>query len=42
MARILEQADRGTRDLVRAANGYLDGVARDDPGLIPAARLRPD
>jgi hypothetical protein len=37
MARILEPADRGTReDLVRAANGYLDGVARDDPGLIPA------
>ena len=38
MAQILEPADRGTReDLVRAANGYLDGVARDDAGLIPAA-----
>ena len=38
MAQILEPADRGTReDLVRAANGYLDGVSRDDAGLIPAA-----
>jgi hypothetical protein len=38
MAQILEPADRGTReDLVRAASGYLDGVARDDAGLIPAA-----
>ena len=38
MARILEPADRGTReDLVRAANGYLDGVSFDDAGLIPAA-----
>jgi hypothetical protein len=38
MAQILEPADRGTReDLVRAASGYLDGVTRDDAGLIPAA-----
>jgi hypothetical protein len=38
MAQILEPADRGTReDLVRAANGYLDGVSFDDAGLIPAA-----
>ena len=38
MAQILEPADRGTReDLVRAANAYLDGVAGDDAGLIPAA-----
>ena len=38
MAQIVEPADRGTReDLVRAANGYLAGVVRDDAGLIPAA-----
>lgn len=38
MAQILEPADRGTReDLIQAANGYLDGVSRDDAGLIPAA-----
>jgi hypothetical protein len=38
MAKILEPADRGTReDLVKAANGYLDGVSRDDADLIPAA-----
>lgn len=38
MAEILAPADRGTReDLVRAAHGYLDGVSRDDAGLIPAA-----
>jgi len=38
MAQILEPTDRGSReDLVRAASGYLDGVARDDAGLIPAA-----
>jgi hypothetical protein len=38
MAEILEPADRGTReDLVQAANGYLDGVSRDDADLIPAA-----
>jgi hypothetical protein len=38
MAQILEPADRGTReDLIKAANGYLDGVSRDDAGLIPAA-----
>ena len=37
MAQILEPADRGSReDLVRAANGYLDGVSRDD-----AASSRP-
>jgi hypothetical protein len=38
MAQILEPADRGTReDLIKAANGYLDGVSRDDADLIPAA-----
>ena len=38
MAQILEPADRGTReDLIQAANSYLDGVSRDDAGLIPAA-----
>ena len=37
MAQTLAPADRGTReDLVRAANGYLDGVSRDDADLIPA------
>ncbi|MGB6615802.1 MAG: hypothetical protein WBE95_17115, partial [Trebonia sp.] len=38
MAQILKLADRGTReDLIQAANGYLDGVSRDDADLIPAA-----
>ena len=38
MAQILGPADRGTReDLIKAANGYLDGVSRDDAGLIPVA-----
>jgi len=38
MAEVLEPAERGTReDLVKAANGYLDGVSRDDADLIPAA-----
>ena len=38
MAQILAPADRGTReDLIKAANGYLDGVSRDDADLIPAA-----
>jgi hypothetical protein len=38
MAEVLEPAERGTReDLVKAANGYFDGVARDDADLIPAA-----
>ena len=38
MAEVLAPADRGTReDLIRAANGYLDGVSRDDADLIPAA-----
>lgn len=35
---IIDPARRGTRaDLIAAANGYLDGVARDDADLIPAA-----
>jgi hypothetical protein len=35
---IIDPARRGTRaDLIAAANGYLDGVARDDAELIPAA-----
>lgn len=38
MLDIIEPAERGTReDLVAAAHGYLDGVALDDAGLIPAA-----
>ena len=38
MAEVLEPAARATReDLVKAANGYLDGVSRDDADLIPAA-----
>ena len=38
MLEVIEPADRGTReDLVKAANGYLDGVSRDDADLIPAA-----
>jgi hypothetical protein len=38
MAEVLEPAERGTReDLIKAANGYFDGVARDDADLIPAA-----
>jgi len=38
MAEVLEPAERGTReDLVKAANGYLDGVSRDDADLMPVA-----
>jgi hypothetical protein len=38
MAEILEPAERGTReDLVKAANGYFDGVSGDDADLILAA-----
>jgi hypothetical protein len=38
MAAVLEPAGRGTREeLIKAANGYFDGVARDDADLIPAA-----
>jgi len=35
---ILDEAERGSREgLTAAANGYLDGVSRDDADLIPAA-----
>jgi hypothetical protein len=38
MPDLLDRAERGTReDLIAAANGYLDGVSRDDADLIPAA-----
>jgi hypothetical protein len=38
MLEVIEPSDRGTReDLVRAANGYFDGVSHDDADLIPAA-----
>jgi len=38
MTPVIEPADRGTReDLVKAANGYFDGVARDDADLMPVA-----
>ena len=38
MTAVLEPADRPSReDLVKAANGYFDGVARDEADLIPAA-----
>jgi hypothetical protein len=38
MLEVIDPSERGSReDLVEAANGYLDGVARDDAGLIPAA-----
>lgn len=38
MADVIDPAERGNREnLIRAANGYFDGVSRDDAGLIPAA-----
>lgn len=38
MGEILERTERGTReDLVNAANGYFDGVARNDADLMPVA-----
>lgn len=38
MLEVIDPAERGTpEDLIKAANGYFDGVARDDAGLIPAA-----
>lgn len=38
MTAVIEPADRGTReDLIKAANGYFDGVARDDADLMPVA-----
>jgi hypothetical protein len=38
MAAVIEPADRPAReDLVKAANGYFDGVARDDADLMPVA-----
>lgn len=38
MLDVIDPAERGTREqLVNAANGYLDGVSRDDADLIPAA-----
>ena len=43
MARILEPADRCTReDLVRVANGYLDGVPRRRRPHPGRRRLHPD
>lgn len=38
MLEIIDPEERGSRkDLIDAANGYLDGVAKDDADLIPAA-----
>lgn len=38
MAEVLDPGERPSREeLVKAAHGYLDGVARDDADLIPAA-----
>jgi hypothetical protein len=38
MTAVVEPADRPAReDLVKAANGYFDGVARDDADLMPVA-----
>ena len=38
MLEVIEPSDRGSReDLVKAANGYFDGVSHDDADLIPAA-----